>query len=137
MQSTSENIQNLLVIPCSCDSYLGRLPAAAVQALLQEKRVRRQIEVRQPDAPGLLQESSLQEMSIVAVDGCGDCCVQKQLAERNIKVEFYLNLAELALENRDTSEITEGDLQLAKDGIIASAARTSDFFPRVPGCCCG
>lgn len=137
MQTPSDNLQNILIIPCSCDSYLGRLTAAAAQALLQEKRKRRPVEVRQPDAPGLLQEISTPEMSAVAVDGCGDCCVKKQLTERKIAFEFYLNLAELALENRDTSLILQEDLQLAMDGITASASRTDNSFPRIPGCCCG
>ena len=136
MQSTGTQSSSLLIIPCSCDSYLGRLTAAAAQSLLQSNSTARRIALYHPDAPDLLQHILKPEISVIAVDGCNDSCVKKKLAKRRITVEFSLNLTELALTDRNTSEIASEDLQLAVDGIIASAVRTTDFFPRIPGCCC-
>lgn len=135
MQTKSENGLELAIIPCSCDSYLGRLTTAAARALQKGKDIHL-INIHKMGDLARLKETPLSDARTIAVDGCSERCVKKQLNEKKIDVEFYLNLADLAIEERYSPELDIGDLELARDGITAASVRIDSPFPMFPGCCC-
>jgi len=126
----------LLIIPCGCHKYLGRLVTSAVLALSEKPGVH----VSHPppflngDLPDLGDGTPASRS--IAVDGCEELCVKKALDKLALKPEFYLLLTELGLEELEAVEITAEDRQLAMDGIEACATRLSGGFPQFPGCCC-
>jgi uncharacterized metal-binding protein len=129
------NKRDLLIIPCECELYLGRLPSAAAQALSKGTEVFSLKLQPQPDAI-LLSKQMNHSDRCIAVDGCKEQCISKILNSLKIECEFHLILTDLGIENENDIEITVEDLQLAMDGITTESTRVSAVTPRMPGCCC-
>jgi uncharacterized metal-binding protein len=127
---------DFLVLPCSCDSYLGSVPATAA-LMLQKENHTHLTDFLHTEMLLSGNRQSLPLKTVVVVDGCSRSCLKKQFTELHIKLEKYLNLEEdLALEERADTTIAEDDLVLAQDAIVAAAATVEHLFPKISGGCC-
>lgn len=135
METKAEKQWDILIIPCWGESYLSRLSVKAAEALSTENAVR------------ILQEAEIEDLEVVkeamrhsdrsiTVDGCDNHCMIKKLKDRQCRVEFNLNLADLGIDERQQMNLDPEDLELAQNGILAASARISLQPPRLPGCCC-
>jgi len=126
----------LLIIPCSCPNYTGRLTQKAAQILAEKKQLRL-ADAMTSEGLQLINSSIAAGDPVIAVDGCQGCCVKRELDRHRLIVEFYLNLVDLGIEEFETDSLDTGDLELAQDAIIASSTRKKDQFPRFnSGCFC-
>lgn len=134
--TSNVHCNDILMLPCSCDSYLGNVPTKAALALQKEKNLQL-TDLRYTELLLSGNGQSLPEKRVVVVDGCSRSCLKKQFAELHIKVEIYLNLeADLGIEERADTNIADDDLVLAKDGIVAASAPVEHLFPKFSGGCC-
>lgn len=127
--------RDLLIIPCECEWYLGRVTAAAAEELSRRPGV---LSLKlQPGADtGLLGREIDDSDRCIAVDGCEEQCISKILKDLNVDCEFHLVLADLGIEELSEVGATTEDIQLAIDGILSESTRVSNIIPRLPGCCC-
>lgn len=125
----------LLIIPCSGESYLGRLTETAAKELADREGALsvNLIEFSDPDQSAITLSGGVRS---IGVEGCEQRCVAQLLNKHGCEVEFHLVLTDLGIENTDGVEIQGDDLQLAKDAIVSTATRVKDQVPVLPGCCC-
>ena len=125
-----------LVVICSCPLYPGRLAKRAAQNLAGQGKV---VMVDPSTAAGhqLIRQAIDNDLPAIAVDGCPENCLRKELTGHGLEVEFYLNLSDLAIEEKQNQPLDPEDLELVEDAILAGATRTRDPFPRFNCGCCG
>lgn len=136
MNGETPDNRQLLIIPCDCLNYTGRLVQTASRILAEHHQLRL-ADAAIPEGLQCIRRSIAEGNPVIAVDGCLDCCMKRELDGHRLNVEFYLNLVDLAIEERATDMLDPADLELVQDAIIASATRTKDPFPRFTCCCCG
>lgn len=127
---------DLLIIPCACQSYLGKLPVIAARALAVQAGICCFESGEDQDGTLLRQTLDNADRTIV-VDGCEKRCMEKEMQQYDLVSEFHLTLTDLGIEEQSGPiRNHEENLLLAQDGIVAESTRASETFPRIPGCGC-
>ncbi len=128
-------IKTLLIIPCYHKGYLGRLIRQSVKELCHKEEVSCFIPGDGEDSEQLINIIFEVDRSIAVECGEG-LCIGAELRKKGCKAEFVLQLPDLGIEDQESSELFQEDVELLKDGIIACSTRTAHQVPVFPGCGC-
>jgi uncharacterized metal-binding protein len=128
----------LLIIPCTDDTYLGRLIRECTIELVDEGKAfsPESCNLDDADAKQNINRLMAQADRCIAVDCCETGHLSKQLTDLHCEPEFKLVLTDLGIDDLGDSPCLDEDIDLVKDAIIAFSTRLSDRVPRLPGCCC-
>jgi uncharacterized metal-binding protein len=133
-QPFAEKIK-ICLFPCAGVSNVGQLTRQAVQELVLEGKAE-WVECEKDNDVQTIRCKRTDSAPFVVVDGCEQYCARKQLEAMNCDLEFHLSLADLGIEKAESAVMTNDELQLVKDAIVAESTRISRQAPKIMGVCC-
>lgn len=125
--------EKIVIFPCNGDCAAGRITWIAAQELVLEGKA------KWCSSPTLITEDFVDKhlQRFIIVDGCEKKCLFNAYLEKGLAGKHHLALNDVGIDPILMKDITNEDITLAKDAVIAECAEIDNMPPPLfSGCCC-
>lgn len=132
---TDSTRKKVLIFPCNGDCPAGNITWLAAQELVLENRAEwcrswHRIEE-------VLDASGEESPPFIIVEGCANKCLFNALLEEGLVGKHHLALSDVGIAPLYFDDITQDDIKLAKEAILAECRPVNRTIPPLfSGCCC-
>lgn len=127
--------RKIRILPCNGSCAVGRITWLATQELVLEKKAEWCLSWGQIEEKNDIGDDSY---TFLSIDGCDNKCLFNELLEEGLIGKHHLVLSDVGIDPVYLDDITQDDIELAKEAIIAECKPVNKTIPPLfSGCCCG